>query len=114
MKRTPLRPISVKQAARNRALAKMKRELIEERGPWCEGPSFILRAMPEAIAERGVFHDVIACCQGRDVQLHHIVKRSRRHEDRKEDMALLCPICHLFTELHPDMATQVGLLRSAS
>lgn len=112
LKRTRLRPVSVKQAARNRALRKMKQELIEERGEGCEGPAYII---PSAVFREGnpVLYAVVDACTGIAKELHHVVKRSRQLADRKGDLALLCTSCHRFTEHEVTLATAVGLLRSA-
>ena len=114
MKRSRLRPVSAKQAARNRNLAKLRTEILEERGPWCAGPRYVHDFPLFIPGEPSPFDALLDGCTGRGTEMHHVVKRSRRGEDRKEDLVLLCSSCHRFTEEQVALATEIGLLRTPS
>ena len=80
MKRTPIRPVSHKRAAENKVRAKVKQELIAERGEKCE-----------------------RCGKNGPVDQHERVRRSAGASiTDKIVSSLLCRVCH--SEIHANVA----------
>ena len=94
MKRTRLKQVSSKQAAINRERHKIKLEIMEERGPWCEAR-------------------IMTCCDNYGCDLHEIVKRGcGGSATDKNNIILICRSCHAFIENNPAKAKELGLYKS--
>ena len=92
LRRTPIRRVSRKQAARQRQLSQTIRRLIGERGNACE-----LR---------------LPCCTGRVEGSHHLRKRSQGRDDSAENLKLSCDACNSWVEDHPTAAWRAGFVVS--
>lgn len=91
MRRTRLKPMSVKRRRRNEEYRKV-RDTVAER-ELCEA-------------------QVSGVCRIYGAHAHHILRRSQGGADTPENLAWLCAPCHEWTHQHPEWAKGVGLLRS--
>jgi hypothetical protein len=89
-RKSRIRPKSAKQAAKDRAGAKVKRAVMESGDGACE-------ARIENV------------CRGRAVDPHHKVKRSAGGKDEASNLMRTCRWCHIWIENHPKLAAQRGL-----
>jgi len=100
MKRTPLRRVSKKRAKVQRQRARMVSQELDQRSR-CEagGLLFIL----------GESND----CQRQSVELHEPLMRSRGGSILDPDNTIaVCRNCHRWIHDHPEVATELGLLKS--
>lgn len=105
-----LRPTSVKQAKRERKLAKIKAELIAERGPWCEMCRILAR-----FRGQDTIHAAFASndCDGIATDLHHVLPRSLGGRDVKTNLMLAGRAHHEWAERAENRveAMAAGVLR---
>lgn len=80
MRRTRLRPVSVKRARARASWEEQKRRVWARSQGWCEAPR---------------------CCR-RAVDVHHLVKRSQGGTNDLTNLAALCRPCHDATDLAYD------------
>lgn len=116
MIRTPLRSVSRKQQARNRALAETKIRLFEDRGPQCEGrklfDAYLLTV--KAPYDDAVLAKVLLArdnCHGIAVDMHHIARRGFKGCDEDSNLLLACRRCHQLATDSDPIAYLVGLAR---
>lgn len=105
--RRNLRPRSKRQAERERRLAALKRELIEQRGPWCHGCT--LRWMDRQEHE-GLAATAAEGCSGYAEVLHHRKLRSQGGTDDPTNLELLGVGCHQWAHANPAEAARLGLI----
>ena len=110
LKRSPLRRISPRQVLREFHLAELKRELIEERGEFCEAPNSILWSYRTGRYEIATLSPR---CGWRADDAHHIVQRSLGGSDAKDNLLLLCRMHNTWVHQNIITATEMGLLKHA-
>lgn len=93
MRRTPLRRISTKNAAKERELAAAKAHVRWRSNGLCEART---PACPEG------WH--------RGVHVHHLVPRSKSVDHSPDNLRLCCEASHSWIHSHPAEARQRGLL----
>ena len=91
LKRSRLNPISAKRRKSQRALVALTRQLIAERGPFCEA-----RVSPS--------------CTGRADHPHHKLMQSQGGKHDRETAMLVCAACHSFIHQNTGLAYDIGLL----
>lgn len=91
MKRSPMRPVSRKQAAKNREYARTRIEALERDGYACQ-----LRTAEHR-------------CEGM-LQTHHIVRRSQGGSNDAANLVTLCAAGHAWVHANPQAAADLGLL----
>ena len=91
-RRTALRQVSAKKAARNETWATIRADVLA-RDMGCRG---------QAILD-------VRC--GGPVDVHHIRRRGQGGTDELDNLIALCRSCHAWVHDHPDRARAIGLLR---
>lgn len=98
MRRTPLRRVSKKRRRIMAQDAAFKRQLIDERGPFCEARMF-------------VHHD---CNAHQGLDLHHVLQRSMGGTTTRTNTLLVCRNAHMWVHDHVRESTHLGLLAGSS
>jgi hypothetical protein len=89
---TPIRRRSAKKRAEENARAVLRRELFEERGPWCQGG-----------------------CGRYWSEMHEVLSRGRGGDPLdKHNILCLCLWCHHAVTANPAKAEEYGYSRSAT
>ncbi len=91
MTRTPMRKISSKQRAKQKAWAIVVRRRMEEMNGTCEG------AIP-------------GICTGRATDGHHLKTRARGGTNDYENVCVLCAACHRHVHANPIWSAAFGYL----
>lgn len=94
LRRTPLRRVSAKNAAKERQLAEAKKHVRWRANGMCEG-------------------NVVGVCpdgRHRGVHVHHVRPRSRGVDHSPDNLRLLCSEAHGWAHAHPAEARARGLL----
>ena len=91
VKRTRIRQISKKKAARNREYTGIRAFVAERAGGLCEAQT------------SGV-------CTTYGQHAHHVLRRSQGGQDEPSNLLFVCAKCHMWIHDHPDRACALGLL----
>lgn len=108
-----LRPRSPKQVSRERNLAALKEQLIEERGPFCQVCQILWRDRTGRSTQCAMTSDG---CSGMAEDLHHVLPRSLGGADTRPNLLLVGRVHHEWLETAENLGTslRLGLLRRTS
>lgn len=95
VKRTRIRQVSKKKAARNREYTGIRAFVAERAGGLCEAQT------------SGI-------CTVVGEHAHHIVLRSRGGSDDADNLLWVCEMCHAHLHSHPEWAERHGLIQRPS